>query len=94
MWQLGLKVDANETLRQRWLSKIIPVFRGLGFEIRPDLVHCDEATGEWKYSGIDWAELKKLIQTGGPRYGEWVERVRRSLTTNSRYAAAAMRAAA
>src|SRR5581483_2356697 len=32
MYQVGLKVDANETLRQRWLSKIIPVFQKLGVE--------------------------------------------------------------
>lgn len=90
MWQMGIKVDANETLRQRWLSKIIPVFVGLGVEVRPDLVRYDEDLKTWVYTGVDWAELKEFIARGGPRYGEWVERVKSSLTRNGRYARLAL----
>ena len=89
-YQFGLKVDSNDDLRQRWIAKIVRVFRELGVHVSDDIAHCDEETGEWTYCKVDWIACKKLITEGGPKYQEWVDTVRGSLARNQRYRKAAL----
>ena len=89
-YRFGLKVDSNDDLRQRWIAKIVRVFRELGVHVSDDIARCDEETGEWTYCKVDWAACKKLITEGGPKYQEWVDTVRGSLERNGRYRKAAL----
>ncbi|MEW6470713.1 MAG: hypothetical protein AB1679_00400 [Actinomycetota bacterium] len=78
-------MDSNDTFRQRWIAKIVPVVQELGFHLSPDLVRYDEESGEWVYAPPDWAEVKNIINDGGPHYKDWVESIQQSLTRNERY---------
>ncbi|MEW6470774.1 MAG: Phenylacetic acid catabolic protein [Actinomycetota bacterium] len=91
-YRLGLKVDSNDALRQRWIAKIVPVFQELGIHVPPDLVRYDEDAEEWVYAPVDWAEVKRVIHEGGPRYGDWVESIQGSLARNGKYRLAALAA--
>jgi ring-1,2-phenylacetyl-CoA epoxidase subunit PaaA len=94
MYQLGLKVDSNDALRQRWLARMMPVFEQMGYHVPHDLAHHDEETDSWVFASPDWVEVKRTLTEGGPLYAHYVENVRRSLDRNARYRAAALRAAA
>lgn len=94
MYQFGLKVDSNDVLRQRWLTRIIPVFEDLGVHVDPSLVHFDEERGEWWYTEQDWTAIKRLIKHGGPRTQDWTGHIRRSVEDNRVYRDAALQAVA
>lgn len=85
MYKFGLKVRPNDELRQQWLTKIIPVFEELGVYVDPQLAHFDSERGEWDYATPDWAETKRIIVEGGPRYEDWRNHIRRSLERNAVY---------
>lgn len=85
MYQFGLKVRSNDELRQQWLTKIIPVFEDLGVRVDPALAHFDEQHQEWDYATPDWAETKRIIKEGGPRYEQWRSHVADSLERNDTY---------
>lgn len=93
-YRLGLKVDSNDDIRQRWIAKIVPVFTELGVHVSPELASHDEDAGEWRFTPPDWAESKRLITEGGPKYQQWVDTVRGSLDRNARYRSAALSLAA
>ncbi|MER7400521.1 Phenylacetic acid catabolic protein [Streptomyces sp. NPDC000151] len=65
MYLAGLKPHGNDELRQRWLTRIVPVFRDLGIHVDPALVR-ETAPGEWEFDMPDWAEVKRVISGGGP----------------------------
>lgn len=92
-YQVGIKVDSNDDLRQRWLAKIVPVFRELGVHVDPELASLDEETGTWSYVEIDWRTVKDTINNGGPMYERWVARISDSLTRNEMYRNATLTAA-
>lgn len=91
-YRLGLKVDSNDALRQRWIAKIVPVLQELGFHVSPDLVRFDEESGTWWYAPPDWDGVKKLLHEGGPRYADWVKSIQGSLARNEKYRKAALAA--
>jgi ring-1,2-phenylacetyl-CoA epoxidase subunit PaaA len=85
LYRFGLKVESNDSLRQAWLSKLIPVLRGIGIHVDPSLVDFDEETGQWTYAPPDWADVKRVLHAGGPRYDEWRSRIADSIERNARY---------
>ena len=85
MYQFGLKVTANDDLRQAWLTKIIPVFSKLGVHVDQSLVRWDDGAQTWRYQAPDWAEVKRILTDGGPRYADWQEKVAKSLERNAIY---------
>ena len=91
LFKWGIKVDSNDTIRQRWMTKIVPVVKSLGVHVDDSVAKYDEGTKFWSYSGVDWAEIKRLINDGGPMYKRWVESITRSLESNKRYRRAALR---
>jgi ring-1,2-phenylacetyl-CoA epoxidase subunit PaaA len=93
LYRLGLKVDSNDDLRQRWLSKIIPVFERIGVEVRPDLASFDPETARWSHVEPDWAEVRRTIKEGGPAYERWRAHIDGSIQRNAPYRDAALRAA-
>jgi ring-1,2-phenylacetyl-CoA epoxidase subunit PaaA len=94
LYRFGIKVRSNDELRQQWLAKIIPVFQELGFHVDPQLAAFDEERGEWTYAAPDWAETKRIIKEGGPRYEDWRSHIAGSLERNAAYRDIALDAAA
>lgn len=72
-----VKVDANETLRQQWISMLYPIVRSLGVEPDPNLER-DPDTGEWRYSPLDWDRFFHLIRQRTPLEEWYVEEFKRS----------------
>jgi ring-1,2-phenylacetyl-CoA epoxidase subunit PaaA len=89
-YKFGLKVDSNDVLRQRWLSKIVPVFIGLGVEIPSELVCYNAETDVWEYAAVDFDAVRQLVSNGGPRYHDWLAAIRDSLERNRPYRLAAL----
>jgi DNA topoisomerase VI subunit A len=73
------------------MTKIVPVVKSLGVYVDDSVAKYDEDTKSWSYSGVDWAEIKRLINDGGPMYKRWVESITRSLESNKKYRRAALR---
>lgn len=94
LYLMGLKVDSNHDLRHRWLTKVIPAVRRTGVEVDPDLVRPAEESGTWVFPEPDWAEVKRVIDGGGPASARRVDQIRSALDKNSRYRDAAYAAAA
>lgn len=90
LYKWGIKVDSNDDIRQRWMSKIIPVVKSLGIRVDESFAKFDESTGQWEFLDIDWASIRSLITEGGPRYQDWVESLKNSLTSNDKYRRAAL----
>lgn len=79
-----VKVDTNDTIRNRWLDKIVPLVQSLGYTIHDPLLAKDELTGVWTYTEPDWNEVKAVINGGGPRSEYWRNKVKESYE-NSRW---------
>jgi ring-1,2-phenylacetyl-CoA epoxidase subunit PaaA len=94
MYRFGLKVESNDALRQTWLTKIMPVFRKLGVHVDPSLACYDEDRGEWSYRAQDWAEVRRIVKEGGPRYADWHAAVAGSMKRNAVYRSVALAGAA
>lgn len=94
-YRLGLKVDANETLRQHYLERMVPVWKSVGLEV-DHLVTYDEDADAWDYGAvvIDWAAEKEMLREGGPRYEDWKTWIRSSFEKNGRYFEPSVKAAA
>ena len=84
-YRLGIKVDSNDALRQRWIAKIVPVFRELGVEVDPSLASYDATADCWSYVDIDWVAMKELLTHGGPMYQPWVDHIAGTIDRNKRY---------
>jgi ring-1,2-phenylacetyl-CoA epoxidase subunit PaaA len=83
-WQLGMKPDSNDVQRQRWLTRIIPVFVRLGIDVDPALARQDES-GTWTYAMPDWSQVRAVINNGGPASEKRLAWVRGVLDRNARY---------
>lgn len=90
LYKWGIKVDSNDAIRQRWMSKIIPVVKSLGIHVDESFATFDDESGQWDYLEMDWADIKRIINEGGPMYEVWVESLRSSLSTNDKYRRAAL----
>lgn len=94
MYRLGLKVDSNDDLRQRWLDKMIPVFKGLGVRVDGELVRYDNSRSRWVFPEPDWDEISRLLDEGGPRVQDWHDTIATSIRRNAPYRRAALGRAA
>jgi ring-1,2-phenylacetyl-CoA epoxidase subunit PaaA len=68
-----IKAKASEELRQEFLSTYVPRLWEIGLyppdpELRPD-----DATGQWRYTEPDWAELRNVVTGHGPKSQERLE---------------------
>ncbi|MEA2721817.1 MAG: ring,2-phenylacetyl-CoA epoxidase subunit PaaA [Candidatus Eremiobacteraeota bacterium] len=70
-----LKVDSNDTLRQRWLDWIVPVLESLDLRL-PDPALARGGDGRWTYTEPDWDGVRDVIRNGGPATAYWHDRVR------------------
>ena len=71
VYRFGTKVDLNEDLRQSRLAKIIPTFEDLGVYVDPASAHYAEDAQTWTHAPIDWVEVRRLLNEGGPRAQDW-----------------------
>ena len=94
VYRFGIKVDSNDVLRQRWLTKMIPVLAKLGITFAPELVRYDEKRDEWIYEEQDWVAVKRIIKEGGPALADWKQHIAGSLERNQAYRSAAQGRAA
>lgn len=61
-----IKAKTSEELRQEFLSIYVPRIRELGLVIPDADLAWDEASGQWRYSEPDWAELRTVVTNHGP----------------------------
>lgn len=73
-----LKIDSNDALRQKWLSRLVPLLQSFGLEIPDNQLHWNEETGIWTYTEPDWNEVKRIINGNGPASSYWREAVARN----------------
>lgn len=73
-----LKVNTNDEVRQAWFTFIVPVLQGLGLTPPDPKLRYDSELGRWEYTEPDWAEVKAVINGGGPRSAYWKELVRKA----------------
>lgn len=62
----GIRTRPNEELRQKWLSKFVPLIRAVGLEPPDPELRFDEREGRWIYSDPDWSEFYQTINGNGP----------------------------
>lgn len=75
-----VKVDLNDTVRDRWLDKMIPVIEGVGLRL-PDPALRRGEDGTWDFTEPDWAEVRRVIAGEGPVSLERRALVERRFTT-------------
>jgi ring-1,2-phenylacetyl-CoA epoxidase subunit PaaA len=62
----GIKTKTNDELRQMFIKEVVPELQLLGLELPDPELGLDEATGEWIHGPIDFDELKRVVNGGGP----------------------------
>jgi ring-1,2-phenylacetyl-CoA epoxidase subunit PaaA len=83
-WQLRLKMDNNETIRQAWISKIVPVLKKLRLEIPDEQLEFDEDAKRWSYTQPDWPEIKRIIkEDAGPASQRRRQQIRTAFERNA-----------
>ena len=85
LYKWGIKVDSNDDIRQRWMSKIIPVVMSLGIHVDETVTKFNEESGRWDFMEVDWVGIKNLINEGGPSYQGHVDSIKHSLSSNDKY---------
>ena len=64
--QWKIKRFSNDGLRQKFVDATIPQAQFLGLTIPDPALTFDEASGQWRYGEIDWAEFKRVVGGDGP----------------------------
>lgn len=68
-----VKRKTNDELRQRFVNLTVPQAQAIGLTLPdPDLAY-DEASGDWKFGEIDWAEFFDVVAGNGPCNRERLE---------------------
>lgn len=80
-----IKVESNDTVRQRFIDRTIPQAHAAGLTIPDDQARYNEETGHWEIGPIDWDEFWRTVKGNGPcnkqrinarakaeREGQWV----------------------
>jgi ring-1,2-phenylacetyl-CoA epoxidase subunit PaaA len=68
-----IKAKASEDLRQEFLSTYVPRLWEIGLYPPDPELGVDEATGRWRYTEPDWAELRSVVTGHGPKSQERLE---------------------
>ncbi len=72
-----IKSERNETLRDAYVQKYVPLLQSYGFEIPDPGLHQDD-DGRWQVSPIDWEPLKATMRNGGPDSRRRIENAARN----------------
>ena len=63
-WKVKLK--SNDDLRQRFVNLTVPQAQAIGLTLPDPALKYDEATKNWDFGPIDWAEFNQVIGGNGP----------------------------
>lgn len=77
-----LKIDSNDALRQKWLTRLVPTLQSFGLEIPDNQLRWDEKTHSWTYTQADWNEVKRIINGNGPASLHWRNTVAQSYSAH------------
>ena len=72
-----IKSERNETLRDAYVQKYVPLLTGYGFELPDDALRRDD-DGKWITSPIDWEPLIATMRQGGPDSKRRIENAARN----------------
>jgi len=61
-----VKRKTNDELRQRFVNLTVPQAQAIGLTIPDPDLRFDEASGNWIFGEIDWAEFFEVIKGNGP----------------------------
>ncbi|MBE3555845.1 MAG: 1,2-phenylacetyl-CoA epoxidase subunit A [Firmicutes bacterium] len=75
-YKYHIKVDSNDTIRQRWIDRIVSVLKRLGLTVDDPLLRKDEQTGRWSYTPPDWEEWKNVSNGHGPFSEYWLQKTK------------------
>jgi ring-1,2-phenylacetyl-CoA epoxidase subunit PaaA len=68
-----VKRKTNDELRQRFVNLTVPQAIALGITLPDPDLRYDEASGDWHFGEIDWAEFFEVIAGNGPCNRERLE---------------------
>ena len=68
-----VKRKTNDELRQRFVNLTVPQAIALGITLPDPDLRYDEASGDWQFGEIDWAEFFEVIAGNGPCNRERLE---------------------
>ncbi len=68
-----VKRKTNDELRQRFVNLTVPQAISLGLTLPDPDLRRDDATGDWHFGEIDWAEFFEVIAGNGPCNKERLE---------------------
>ena len=63
-WKVKLK--SNDDLRQRFVNMTVPQAQAIGLTLPDGDLKYNEATKNWEFGPIDWAEFNQVIAGNGP----------------------------
>ena len=61
-----VKRKTNDELRQRFVNLTVPQAQAIGLTLPDPDLRYDEASGNWLFGEIDWAEFLEVIKGNGP----------------------------
>ncbi len=73
-----IKSERNETLRDAYVQKYVPLLHSYGFEIPDPELRQDPDSGRWIVGEIDWEPLKATMRNGGPDSRRRIENAARN----------------
>ncbi|MEH7114997.1 Phenylacetic acid catabolic protein [Neobacillus niacini] len=76
--KMRVKVDFNDTIRDNWLNKIVPLVKSLGYQINDPQLLKDKETAYWSYTMPNWEEVKHVLKGNGPCSEYWRKKVEKS----------------
>ncbi len=62
----GVKRKSNDELRQRFVNLTVAQARAIDLTLPDPALRYDEATKDWHFGPIDWAEFDRVIHGDGP----------------------------
>ena len=68
-----VKRKSNDELRQRFVNLTVPQAIALGITLPDPDLRFNEATGDWEFGDIDWAEFHQVLAGNGPCNRERLE---------------------
>ncbi len=64
--QWKIKIDSNDSLRQRFVDQTVPQADYLGLKIPDPDLRWNEERGHYDFGEIDWSEFHRVIKGDGP----------------------------
>ena len=64
--QWKIKIDSNDSLRQRFVDQTVPQAEYLGLKIPDPDLRWNEERGHYDFGEIDWSEFHRVIKGDGP----------------------------